>query len=70
MEDTIGHSLLSGSLGTSVVYMLAGACIKELALDRCYTVERLGSIATLDQVTSFEIVISSYLDGRLKGVPF
>ncbi|KAL3690240.1 hypothetical protein R1sor_016549 [Riccia sorocarpa] len=55
--------------GFHVLQMLTGAGTKELALDRCYMVERLGSIATLDQVTSFELVFASYLTGSLKGVP-
>ncbi|KAL3676700.1 hypothetical protein R1sor_026648 [Riccia sorocarpa] len=55
--------------GFHVLQMLAGAGTKELALDRCYMVERLGSIDTLDQVTSFELVFASYLSGRMKGVP-
>ncbi|KAL3680114.1 hypothetical protein R1sor_023070 [Riccia sorocarpa] len=55
--------------GFHVLQMLAGAGKKELALDRCYMVERLQSIAKLDQVTSFEIMMSSYLEGKLKIVP-
>ncbi|KAL3697548.1 hypothetical protein R1sor_011624 [Riccia sorocarpa] len=50
--------------------LLAGAGKKELALDHCYMVERLQSIAKLDQVTSFELMMSSYLEGKLKIVPF
>ncbi|KAL3685208.1 hypothetical protein R1sor_003230 [Riccia sorocarpa] len=57
------------SCGFHVLQMLTGAGTKELALDRCYMVERLGSIATLDQVTSFELVFASYLTGSMKGVP-
>ncbi|KAL3701684.1 hypothetical protein R1sor_019706 [Riccia sorocarpa] len=55
--------------GFHVLQMLAGAGKKELALDHCYMVERLQSIAKLDQVTSFEIMMSSYLEGKLKIVP-
>ncbi|KAL3694352.1 hypothetical protein R1sor_008003 [Riccia sorocarpa] len=53
---------------SKIFHMLTGAGTKELALDRCM-VERLGSIATLDQVTSFELVFVSYLTGSMKGVP-
>ncbi|KAL3679666.1 hypothetical protein R1sor_022622 [Riccia sorocarpa] len=56
--------------GFHVLQMLAGAGKKELALDRCYMVERLESIAKLDQVTSFEIMMSSYLEGKLKIAPY
>ncbi|KAL3683499.1 hypothetical protein R1sor_001521 [Riccia sorocarpa] len=56
--------------GFPVLQLLAGACKKELALDRCYMVERLQSIAKLDHVTSFELMMSSYLEGKLKIVPF
>ncbi|KAL3687020.1 hypothetical protein R1sor_013329 [Riccia sorocarpa] len=56
--------------GFHVLQMLAGAGKKELALDRCYMVERLQSIAKLDQVTSFEIMMSSYLEGKLKIAPY
>ncbi|KAL3691352.1 hypothetical protein R1sor_005003 [Riccia sorocarpa] len=56
--------------GFHVLQMLAGASKKELALDRCYMVERLQSIAKLDQVTSFEIMMSSYLEGKLKIAPY
>ncbi|KAL3677106.1 hypothetical protein R1sor_027054 [Riccia sorocarpa] len=45
--------------GFHVLQMLTGAGTKELALDRCYMVERLGSIATLDQVSSFELVFAN-----------
>ncbi|KAL3681324.1 hypothetical protein R1sor_024280 [Riccia sorocarpa] len=56
--------------GFHVLQMLADAGKKELALDRCYMVERLRSIATLEQVTSFEIMMSSYLEGKLKIAPY
>ncbi|KAL3675978.1 hypothetical protein R1sor_025926 [Riccia sorocarpa] len=56
--------------GFHFLQMLAGAGKKELALDRCYMVERLQSIAKLDQVTSFEIMMSSYLEGKLKIAPY
>ncbi|KAL3692198.1 hypothetical protein R1sor_005849 [Riccia sorocarpa] len=56
--------------GFHVLQMLAGACKKELALDRCYMVERLQPIVKLDQVTSFEIMMSSYLEGKLKIAPY
>ncbi|KAL3681258.1 hypothetical protein R1sor_024214 [Riccia sorocarpa] len=56
--------------GFHVLQMLAGACKKELALDRCFMVERLRSIATLDHITSFELMMSSYLEGKLKIASF
>ncbi|KAL3685368.1 hypothetical protein R1sor_003390 [Riccia sorocarpa] len=56
--------------GFHVLQLLAGAGKKELALDRCYMVERLQSIAKLNQVTSFELMMSSYLKRKLKIVPF
>ncbi|KAL2612395.1 hypothetical protein R1flu_024087 [Riccia fluitans] len=53
--------------GKHVLQMLAGATMKESNLDRCFLEEGLSSIATLDQVRSFEVVFGMYLFGKLPG---
>ncbi|KAL2623833.1 hypothetical protein R1flu_008078 [Riccia fluitans] len=59
------------SCGKHVLQMLAGATRKESdGLDRCFREERLiRYIATLDQVTSFDILLGTYLSGKMAGPP-
>ncbi|KAL2623932.1 hypothetical protein R1flu_008177 [Riccia fluitans] len=57
------------SCGKHMLQMLAGAGMKESRLDRCFWEEGLRSIATLDQVMSFDLLFSSYLSGKLPSPP-
>ncbi|KAL2631068.1 hypothetical protein R1flu_015754 [Riccia fluitans] len=58
------------SCGKHVLQMLAGAGKKEAeGLDRCFREEGLRYIATLDQVTSFDVVSGMYLSGKMAGPP-
>ncbi|KAL3689309.1 hypothetical protein R1sor_015618 [Riccia sorocarpa] len=49
--------------------MLCGAGMRDAQLDRCFWQERLSSIATTDQVTSFWLMLGLYLEGKLKVPP-
>ncbi|KAL2649533.1 hypothetical protein R1flu_017661 [Riccia fluitans] len=55
--------------GKHVLQMLVGVGMKESGLDRCFWEDGLSSIATLDQVMSFDLLFSSYLSGKLPGPP-
>ncbi|KAL2623804.1 hypothetical protein R1flu_008049 [Riccia fluitans] len=57
------------SCGKHVLQMLAGAGRKESRLNRCFCEGRLSSIATLEQVLSFDLLFSMYLSGKLPGLP-
>ncbi|KAL2613963.1 hypothetical protein R1flu_025655 [Riccia fluitans] len=57
------------SCGKHVLQMLVGAGMKELGLDRCFWEEGLRSIATLDQVMSFDLLFLGYLFGQLPAPP-
>ncbi|KAL3689420.1 hypothetical protein R1sor_015729 [Riccia sorocarpa] len=49
--------------------MLCGASMKEAQLDRCFWIEGLSSIATIELVTSFWLMLGLYLEGKLKVPP-
>ncbi|KAL2623966.1 hypothetical protein R1flu_008211 [Riccia fluitans] len=53
--------------GKHVLQMLVGAGKKESGLDRCLQEEGLRYIATLEQVMSFDVLLSAYLSGKLAG---
>ncbi|KAL2608889.1 hypothetical protein R1flu_027462 [Riccia fluitans] len=55
--------------GKHMLQMLASADMKESRLDRCFWEEGLSSIATLDQVMSFDLLFSSYLFCKLSCPP-
>ncbi|KAL2642522.1 hypothetical protein R1flu_010109 [Riccia fluitans] len=55
------------SCGKHMLQMLARAGMKESNLDRCFFKEGLSSIATLDQVRSFNLKFPMYLSGKLAG---
>ncbi|KAL2613683.1 hypothetical protein R1flu_025375 [Riccia fluitans] len=57
------------SCGKHVLQMLAGADMKQSGLDRCFWEEGLSSIATLEQVITFDLLFSSYLSGKMPGPP-
>ncbi|KAL2628750.1 hypothetical protein R1flu_013436 [Riccia fluitans] len=57
------------SCGKHVLQMLAGAGKKKSKLDRCFWEGRLSSIATLEQLQSFDLLLSMYLSGKLAGPP-
>ncbi|KAL2611219.1 hypothetical protein R1flu_022911 [Riccia fluitans] len=57
------------SCGKHMLQMLAGAGMKESGLDRCFWEGRLSSIATLEQVMSFDLLFSMYLSGKLPRLP-
>ncbi|KAL2635772.1 hypothetical protein R1flu_007251 [Riccia fluitans] len=48
------------SCGKHVLEMITGAGMKDSGLDRCFWEEGLRSIATLDQVMSFDLLFSMY----------
>ncbi|KAL2630093.1 hypothetical protein R1flu_014779 [Riccia fluitans] len=54
--------------GKHVLQMLVGAGMKESRLDRCFWEVGLRSIATLDQVMSFDLLFSMYLSGKMSGL--
>ncbi|KAL2610167.1 hypothetical protein R1flu_028740 [Riccia fluitans] len=56
------------SCGKHMLQMLVGAG-KESRLDRCFQEEGLRYIATLEQVMSFDVLLSTYLSGKLAGPP-
>ncbi|KAL2634697.1 hypothetical protein R1flu_006176 [Riccia fluitans] len=57
------------SCGKHMLQMLAGAGRKESRLDRCFREEGLRYIATLEQVQSFDLLLSMYLSSKLAGPP-
>ncbi|KAL2607583.1 hypothetical protein R1flu_026156 [Riccia fluitans] len=57
------------SYGKHVLQMLVGTGRKESGLDRCFWEGRLSSIATLEQVMSFDLLFSMYLSGKLPSLP-
>ncbi|KAL2631774.1 hypothetical protein R1flu_016460 [Riccia fluitans] len=57
------------SCGKHVLQMLVGASMKESGLNRCFWEEGLKSIATLDQVMSFDLLFSMYLSGKMTSLP-
>ncbi|KAL3688206.1 hypothetical protein R1sor_014515 [Riccia sorocarpa] len=57
------------SCGIHVLQMLVGACMREADLDRCFWQESFNSIATIDHVTSFWLMLGLYLGGKLKVSP-
>ncbi|KAL2644184.1 hypothetical protein R1flu_011771 [Riccia fluitans] len=56
------------SCGKHMLQMLIGAGMKQSRLDRCFW-EGLTSIATLEQVITFDLLFSCYLFGKLLGPP-
>ncbi|KAL2653211.1 hypothetical protein R1flu_021339 [Riccia fluitans] len=67
--DEAPHQLDQYSCEIHIIQMLAGARMKELGLDQCWRVEKLASIATIDQVMTMGIMLSGWLNGRFKHVP-
>ncbi|KAL2629089.1 hypothetical protein R1flu_013775 [Riccia fluitans] len=65
----VPHQLDQYSCGIHIIQMLAGAEMKELGLDQCWRVEKLASIATIDQVTTMGIMLLGWLNGKFKHVP-
>ncbi|KAL3695986.1 hypothetical protein R1sor_010062 [Riccia sorocarpa] len=57
------------SCGIHVLQMLVGAGMRDADLDHCFWQERLNSIATTDQVSSFWMMLGLYLEGKLKALP-
>ncbi|KAL2621035.1 hypothetical protein R1flu_001240 [Riccia fluitans] len=57
------------SCGKHVLQKLVGAGMKESRLDRCFWEEGLSSIATLEQVMSFDLLFSMYLSGKMTCLP-
>ncbi|KAL2607495.1 hypothetical protein R1flu_026068 [Riccia fluitans] len=57
------------SCGKHVLQMLAGTGIKELGLDRYFREEGLRFIATLEQVMSFDVLLSAFLSCKLASPP-
>ncbi|KAL2645130.1 hypothetical protein R1flu_012717 [Riccia fluitans] len=52
-----------------VLQILIGAGMKESGLDRCFREEGFRYIATLEQVQSFDLLLSIYLSGKSAGPP-
>ncbi|KAL2607714.1 hypothetical protein R1flu_026287 [Riccia fluitans] len=65
----VPHQLDQYSCGTHIIQMLARAGMKELGLDQYWRVEKLASIATIDQVTTMGIILLGWLNGKFKHVP-
>ncbi|KAL2620911.1 hypothetical protein R1flu_001116 [Riccia fluitans] len=65
----VPHQLDQYSCGIHIIQMLAGAGMKGLGLDQCWRVEKLAWIATIDQVTTMGIMLSSWLNGKFNHVP-
>ncbi|KAL2624027.1 hypothetical protein R1flu_008272 [Riccia fluitans] len=56
--------------GKHVLQMLTCASMKESeGLDRCFREEGLRYITILEQVQSFDVLLSAYLSGKLAGLP-
>ncbi|KAL2620723.1 hypothetical protein R1flu_000928 [Riccia fluitans] len=65
----VPHQLDQYSCGIHIIQMFVGAGMKGLGLDQCWRVEKLAWIATIDQVTTMEIMLSGWLNGKFKHVP-
>ncbi|KAL2631322.1 hypothetical protein R1flu_016008 [Riccia fluitans] len=65
----VPHQLDQYSCRIHIIQMLAAAGMKGLGLDQCWRVEKLAWIATIDQVTTMGIMLSSWLNGKFKHVP-
>ncbi|KAL3694673.1 hypothetical protein R1sor_008324 [Riccia sorocarpa] len=57
------------SCGLHVLQMLVGASMREANLDHCFWRESFNSIATIDNVTSFWLMLGLYLEGKLEVPP-
>ncbi|KAL2608589.1 hypothetical protein R1flu_027162 [Riccia fluitans] len=64
----VPHQLDQYSCGIHIIQMMAGAGMKGLRLDQCWR-EKLAWIATIDQVTTMGIMLSSWLNEKFKHVP-